>query len=261
MGYKDAVTINDVVLYVEEADRETIHILLAVNDIKMNIPGSLQFEIENETTKRIVIGKEWTINAQIIDIVKWIFIQSFANEDIENNFLYFSKLLQIIQTKQVTKLNFGMLGEILFAYQMKLGASDIHKWLKSKNNSFDFNVSDYYYEIKTKTIVEKEIILNLSYNQVTSLGNSNVYLILVDMNSGPYTIQYNLLVEYFQTLQLHKDSIRRILECLDVFNHFAFFRFNLLKYTGPAIKIILDEKIIGINCKVKFDAQYEFSVF
>ena len=258
MGFNDAITINDVVLYVEESDRETIQILLAVNDVNIYIPGSSMFEIENDSNKRRVIGKEWMIKTQILDIVKWIFIQSFSNPETANNFKFFSKILHMFQVKQVTKLNFGMLGEILFAYQMKCGVNDIQKWLSAKNKNFDFNISNNFYEIKTKTLIEKEVVLNLSYNQVTSIGDSNLNLVLVVINTGPYFITRLSLIEYFQSLKLRNDELDRIIECIEIFDCFEHFKFSLLKYIGRAIKIELDDRIISINCKIKFDVEYDF---
>jgi hypothetical protein len=261
MQFNDEATINDVVLYVENSKSELINIIIAFNNENILIAGSSQFELENDSFKKFVIGKEWTIKSQILDIVKWIFIQSFTNDEIETSFLYFSRLLQIIQSKQISKENFGMLGEILFAYHMQLEAIEIKYWLTTKNSSFDFNISNHYYEIKTKSIIDTEVLINLSYNQVTSLSNTNVSLVLVDMNSSQYSIQRKTLINHFQNLQIDQDATNKILECLEVFNYFEHFNFNVLKYIGPKIHISLDEKIIGLDCKVKFDAQYDFSNF
>ena len=258
MQFNDELTINGVVLYVENTESDILHIIVAFNDVNIVPPGNCQFELESDSVNRIVTGKEWTIKTQILDIVKWIFIQTFTNDQIEKSFLYFSRLLHIIQSKQISKVNFGMLGEILFAYHMKLDSTHINKWLSAKNSSFDFDVTNHYYEIKTKSIIDSEVILNLSYNQLISIGNSNVSLILVDMNSKQCSIERKKLINYFQDLKLDTEKINIILDCLEIFDYLEYFNFNILKYSGPEIKIIIDEKIIGINCKIKFDVQNDF---
>lgn len=261
MQFNDVININDVVLYVEDSDSDVLHIIVAFNNKNIVLPGNCQFELESDSVKRNIIGKEWSIKTQILDIVKWIFIQSFTNDQIETNFLYFSKLLQIIQSKQISKVNFGMLGEIIFAYHTQLDSIHINNWLNAKNRSFDFVISDHLYEIKTKSIVDSEVVLNLSYNQLTSIGNTNTNLILVDMNSSQYKIDRKTLLVHFQNLQLDIESLNRIQECLDVFDYMDCFNYNILKYSGPKIKFELDEKIISLNCKVKLDIIQDFTDF
>lgn len=261
MQFNDEATINGVVLYVENSESDFLHIIIAFNEEIKDLPGICKFELESDSVNRVVRGKEWTIRAQILDIVKWIFIQSFSNERIENSFLYFTELMQIIEHKQITRKNFGMLGEILFAYNLKLDAIVINKWLNTKNRSFDFDIKDHFYEIKTKSIIDNEVVLNLSYNQLTSIGNNTVSLIIVDVNSAKYSIERQKLISHFQNMPLESDTLNSIIECLAVFDYMDFFNFNMLKYSGPEIKMKIHEKIIGINCKVKFDSCQDFVNF
>lgn len=261
MQFNDELNFNGVVLFVENSESDYLRIIVAFNKKIEDLPDLSKFELESNSGNWVIKGQEWTIRTQILEIIKWIFIQSFSKDPVESSFLYFSELMRIIESKQISKKNFGMLGEILFAYYNKLDARAINKWLNTKNRSFDFDTSDHYYEIKTKSIIDNEIVINLSYNQLTSLANNSTSLILVDVNSSKYSIERNKLISHFQNIPLQSDTLNSIIECLVVFDYLDFFNFNVLKYTGPEIKINIDEKIIGINCKVKFDLQQDFVNF
>lgn len=261
MYYKDIYCINGVYLFLEDSEEDYLGLIVACEKEEMFAGSYRTFEIKNKTTDIQIKGREWSVQSELSDLISWLFKRSFTKGDTKRNLEYFSDLLHLLQSKKLSRNSFGMLGEILFAYHTRLDRTILVDWLSAKNTSFDFQGEDKFYEVKTTNCSYSEVVLHLSYNQIKSLGNESVELLLVDMNGSKLEYSIEEISAYFESVDLPNDLLSKVSSCLQIFKDHNPFTFEIFSYNGPKLLVSLDDKIIGLKCKAKFDLETDFISF
>jgi hypothetical protein len=261
MYYNDIVKINGVTLFVEESVKEFVNVIVACENEEMFSGAYSTYEIKNNTTDILIKGREWSVQSNLSELITWIFNRSFSKGDTKRDLKYFSHLLQLLKSNKITRSNFGMLGEILFAYHLKLDKETIISWLSAKNGSFDFKQQDKFYEVKTTNCLGSDVVLNLSYNQATLLGSESVELFLVDMKGSMLEYSIEEITTYYESLELPEHLFFSIDDCLKILKDLDPFTFKIQSYSGSKLLLKLDDKIIGLKCKVKLNLKNDFISF
>lgn len=258
MYYKDVCYINGVYLFLEDSEEDHLSLIVACENEEMFSSSYSLFEIKNKTTNIQVKGMEWSVQSELTDLISWIFKRSFTKGNTKVDLKYFSDLLHLLQSNKITRTNFGMLGEILFAYHSKFDKKTLLDWTSAKNKSFDFHYEDKFYEVKTTNCLDSEVVAYFSYNQVTSLGKESVQFILIDMNGSKLEYSIEEISAYFESLYLPSDVLSEVNGCLQIFRDHDPFTFEIFVYNGPKLLLNIDDKIIGLKCKTKFDIARDF---
>lgn len=261
MYYKDIYCFDGVYLFLEDSQEDYLSLIVASEKEEMFSGSYRTFEIKNETTDIQVKGREWSVQSELSDLISWLFKRSFTKGNTKRDLKYFSDLLHLLQSNKLSRSSFGMLGEILFAYHTKLDKKILVDWISAKNISFDFQGEDKFYEVKTTNCLDSEVVLHLSYNQIRSLGNASVELLLVDMNGSKLEYSIEEITAYFESLDLPDDLLSKVRGCLQIFKDHNPFTFDIFSYSGPKLLLKLDDKIIGLKCKAKFDLENDFISF
>lgn len=258
MYYNLIISIEGISLFLEDSEKKYVSLILASEDSKLFSRRPSAFEIKYNATQRYIKGIEWQVQFQHIALLKWIFKRAFSQGNNKTNFIFFSKLLELSQSGNILTKDFGMLGEILFACHFRLNKQSIIEWLSAKNKSFDFNHQGKLYEVKTSMCSSNNVLLHLSYNQVTLLGSQEVDFILIDMNGSELEIHIEEIERYLKTIEMPEEFMTDMRICLNKFKDLSPFKFNVLNYIGPKLYLKLDDKIINLKCKVKLDVTNDF---
>jgi len=261
MHFNKLIDLNGLQLFVEETTDINSYFIIATQSQKYYHESFETYKIENESDSVIVLGQQWRLKSDIIPTALWIFKRSFEGQDDNFNFTKFIEILDLLQSEEIKIRQFYLLGEILFAYKMNLDKSQVIDWLSKKNRSFDFSIKDIFYEIKTTYVMDSNVIINLSYNQLSSLHNDSLELIIIDLNSDHYTIEIEELQLYFESMELDHEFLTIITDCLNMFDDRNKINFGVLNYIGPKILIELDSRIIQLDCKLKLDVKKDLQIF